>query len=563
MRGKHTTTAVLVGLALAGTSASPAAADTEPPDLTQLSMTSGGVTRNYRVHVPSGYAGAASGTVPLVVVLHGGRGDSALASGTTCEGTPATCHPSTRWRVLADANTFLAVYPDGLPDSDGDGEQHWNDCRAFDAGAETHADWQFISDLIGKIQTDFPKTQATKIYVVGTSNGGMMSDRVADMLSNKVAAIGTVVANRPSAYDGTTDGGEQACDDNKPLNPITVAQLNGDQDPRMPWLGGAAGEGGNVLSAAATRDFWTTLNATTTTETPSTWSDLSTTDGASFSPYTPGINSTVTRTGHTGGNELAAVHFYQAMNGGHLTPVTDALYHDDTTLLVGAQNRDMMAVDELWARLSPVTLGTRRYAHQDVVQAGSSVAPGAARIYDSAITSNSVTSAHPNAVWRIAGSGTGGAGGNTDDRGHFVFETLTGDGMVTAKLNGLISSATGTTAGVMIRQSTASNAKMALLAFEKTALGGTGKRASRSTAGGSSVEANCSFGSSNVHLRVERTGGIIKFWYSTNGVSWTQCGANLSLSFTNPVDIGLFVNSGSNTSTKAAEFSSVSRTGGF
>ncbi len=116
-------------------------------------LTVGGRTRTYEVHLPSAYVGKTA--LPIVFVLHGGGG--------TGRGMIALTH----FDALADRHSFIGVYPDGV-------QRGWADARggtvAERAGVD---DVGFIAMLIEKFVTEFT-VDTRRVYATGISNGGFI-----------------------------------------------------------------------------------------------------------------------------------------------------------------------------------------------------------------------------------------------------------------------------------------------------------------------------------------------------------------------------------------------------
>lgn len=142
------------------------------------SIQSGGISRTYRVYVPTGL----HGSVPLVVMMHGGGGSAAHSE------------QIYGWDQQADTGKFIVAYPDGLGDKvsawnvDGSGDSS-NPCCGYPARAHVN-DVQFIQDMVTQIesQADIDKQ---RIYATGMSNGAMLSYTLA-CETDTFAAIGTV-----------------------------------------------------------------------------------------------------------------------------------------------------------------------------------------------------------------------------------------------------------------------------------------------------------------------------------------------------------------------------------
>jgi polyhydroxybutyrate depolymerase len=280
--------------------------------LTEHTLVVDGIERTYRTYLPER---SAAGPLPVVFVLHGGGGNAARMY------QPG--HPPYRWQELAEQHGLLVVYPESVEDT-------WHDCRS-DAHhvIGTADDVGFFRAMIERLGTDHPIDRA-RIYAAGTSNGGMMSYRLAMELTDSFAAVGAVIANMPA-----DPAGECA----EPTRPISVAIMNGDADPRMPWDGGDLERVGHfrgaVRSAHDTRDYWVAHNDADRPPAAHRYPDRDRADG-----------TTVSRLDYDGDN--ASVAFFRVHGGGHTEPSIAYPYPDSAQRLVGPQSHDLEYADELW-----------------------------------------------------------------------------------------------------------------------------------------------------------------------------------------------------------------------
>jgi polyhydroxybutyrate depolymerase len=247
--------------------------------------------------------------VPLVLVLHGGSEDAAT--------TASEARPTKAWRDVADLEKFLLVYPDGL------GNQ-WNDCRSDATDISSADDVGYLNALITRIAAD-RAIDPQRIYVAGVSNGGMMAYRLGLELSGRIAGLGAVIANLPVDPSGRCPRAASAA--------LTVAIMNGTDDPLMPFTGGVVGLSptrGTVRGAIETRDFWVAANGCNTAPATDVLPDLDASDG-----------TTVTRQRFTGCRGNHQVVFFRVEGGGHTSP-------SRRYFTTGRQNRDIESADELW-----------------------------------------------------------------------------------------------------------------------------------------------------------------------------------------------------------------------
>jgi poly(3-hydroxybutyrate) depolymerase len=137
-------------------------------DTTQHMM-SGGNDRLFAVHTPSFYDPAVG--VPLVVHFHGWR---PLPAGVLAEIRSV-------WSKQADAQTFIAVAPEGLP------------CPELDPGGPPYGcfslstDKGFVNELVDLIQASY-NIDLDRIYLSGHSGGSFFDQSLALALPDRFAA---------------------------------------------------------------------------------------------------------------------------------------------------------------------------------------------------------------------------------------------------------------------------------------------------------------------------------------------------------------------------------------
>ena len=217
-----------------------------PAGLSEQTITVGGVTRQYRVHVPASLVGAPRA---IVLVLHGG-------GGTGLDVANQGAHPLSVFRTVADREAFVVVYPGGLPARDG--ETGWDDCRGDNLVASGADDVGFLAALIERVRGQYG-LPASNVFMAGGSNGAMMTHAFAIARPGLVGAVATSagsLAANPKL--GLCAMGPEA--------PLPIMIAHGTADTQMPYGGGCvANLGGNcnrgrVISAEATRDRWLAAN---------------------------------------------------------------------------------------------------------------------------------------------------------------------------------------------------------------------------------------------------------------------------------------------------------------
>jgi len=162
--------------------------------------------------VPEGYDPAVP--TPLIVSLHG-----YTSSG---QGHDRS------WGIsaLADKYGFLTIAPDGEREPGGNASRFWNAssacCNLY--GADTD-DSGYLRRLIDQIKASYNVDEG-RVYVIGHSNGGFMSYRMAYDHSDAIAAIVSLAgANHIEERD-------------PPPYPVHVLQIHGTDDGTIAYRGG-------------------------------------------------------------------------------------------------------------------------------------------------------------------------------------------------------------------------------------------------------------------------------------------------------------------------------------
>lgn len=281
--------------------------------------------RYFRYYVPPGLAASP----PLMVYLHGGG--SSMRE--VIDG-----RPSAAWPVVAERAGFILLLPNGSNAETGDAlgdEQHWNDCRREPGAAKSTADdVAFLTALVAWA-VDGLGVDAQRVYVGGSSNGGMMTFRIADEAPALAAAIVTFIANRPAETDCRV-----------PLTrPLPAMIVVGTEDPLMPFAGGqVASDRGLVVSADESVAYWVARNGITAAPIVTALPDRDPLDG-----------STIERQRFVQPRGGPPVVYLRMDGAGHAMPSIIAQLSVLAELLVGRQNHDIEGPEEAWAFLSGFT----------------------------------------------------------------------------------------------------------------------------------------------------------------------------------------------------------------
>lgn len=226
-----------------------------------LTTPADGRNRSYLVYEPASYDG--SKHVPLVIDIHGGGGSSQNEM------------DNTMLIPISDAKGFLIAYPNGT----GTGLQElarsltWNGGGCCGYAMDNHVDdVSFISQAIDDIANHYA-IDTKRVYAMGMSNGGIMTQRLACELSDRLAAVGPISGGINMSGDFT------ACNQ-KRLVPIM--EFHGTTDENYPYNGGIGPKGiagVNFYSIPKTINDWLArynMSSVTTTyqkgiETCQTW----------------------------------------------------------------------------------------------------------------------------------------------------------------------------------------------------------------------------------------------------------------------------------------------------
>ncbi|MEC3982309.1 ferulic acid esterase [Amycolatopsis sp. H20-H5] len=175
-----------------------------PGETTGASVVSGGLTREYTVHLPARYD--PDRPYPLVLSFHGHKRTSAYQE---------------KLSGFSALDT-IAVYPQGLVGTDG--ETAWTGAP-YSAAAD---DVLFTSDLLNSLQRTLCVDPA-RIFATGKSNGGGFTGLLACRLASRIAAFAPVSG---AFYP---QGGE--CD---PSRPAPILDFHGTADTTIPYAGNPA-----------------------------------------------------------------------------------------------------------------------------------------------------------------------------------------------------------------------------------------------------------------------------------------------------------------------------------
>jgi|GEM_PF-1226424 len=175
-----------------------------------------GGSRPATLNVPKDYD--AKKSYPLLVVLHG-YGASGIIQSTYLG-----------LNRLVDDKKILMIAPDGTQETVGQKKRFWNAtdacCNFYQSKVD---DVAYIKGLVEEISKSY-NVDRKKVFLLGHSNGGFMSYRMACEASDVFAGI---VSLAGAMYKNTL-----LC---KPKNSVSILQIHGTQDGTVKYLGGKFG----------------------------------------------------------------------------------------------------------------------------------------------------------------------------------------------------------------------------------------------------------------------------------------------------------------------------------
>ena len=268
-------------------------------------ITSNGQIRKFLVYVPDSYD--PERPAPLVISIHG------------FVQWPAHQQSMTGWNILADEYGFLVVYPQGTGFP-----LRWNTRPLEENPGAMDQELLFFSDLIEDLSLTY-NIDPARIYANGMSNGGGMSDLLACVFSDRIAAIGGVAG----AY-------AQPREDCQPPRPVPVIGFHGLDDQIVPYLGGSSSRDDEFVFPAI--EDWA-----------ANWAELNACGKTSENTR---ITNEINRTSYTGCEENADVILYSIEGAGHTWPGGEKL----PVWIAGYTNQEINASALMWEFFSKYSI---------------------------------------------------------------------------------------------------------------------------------------------------------------------------------------------------------------
>ena len=247
------------------------------------------------VFAPADYDGTSE--LPVILMLHG-------------YGVPGMIQDLIfQFALRVDDGEFILIVPEGTTDPGG--AQFWNAteacCNFYESDVD---DVGYLMGLLDEVEATMP-VDADRITVVGHSNGGFMTYRLACEHSERFAGVASL------AGMNTLD--EAGCEASTPLS---VLQVHGDQDETIPYEG-------DVYMPSAERSvaFWADKASCSGTQ-----------NGAS-ADYLSDVSGTETRKqSWQGCQEGVEAELWTLQDGGHIPSFTET-FRDDLTGWLLARKR--------------------------------------------------------------------------------------------------------------------------------------------------------------------------------------------------------------------------------
>lgn len=271
-----------------------------PPGLERRKIQVGNAEREFFINIPDSIKGKPA---PVIFVLHGGASNSGVAM-----------HLKVDFTVLGKKEGYVTVYPSGV-NGWNIGSHDMYSVKRRTSDADDIGFFRAMFDTLVEEKVADPEM----LYVVGGSNGGVMTMNLVCHLADRIAGAGVLVATLPRAADTTWP---------KPSRPVPIIIMLGTEDPMKPWSGNK-----DQMSAEETVAYWRKANGCR--DAVQQW-ELADRD--------PGDGCRVEASQWKGN---AGVLFYTMKGHGHGWPMQRGRDAGGT----GAKTKDISAPEEIWGFL--------------------------------------------------------------------------------------------------------------------------------------------------------------------------------------------------------------------
>jgi polyhydroxybutyrate depolymerase len=234
-------------------------------------LMSGGRLRTAGIHLPPQYDGRTP--LPVVMYFHGYLSTSLLDRFLN------------RLGAASDEHGFILVEPSGI-------DMSWNggECCGVAWGPTPPDDVQFAREVLDEVEASYC-VDKSKLFVTGMSNGGFMAQRVACVLSDRIAGVATVAGQLGIPHAECV-----------PARKIPFIEFHGTDDSLVPYEGGRPLDleiGLDFPSTAETMAFWRTHNGCSeTTSVTYTNAEVTCVEWAGCDPAAPTQLCTIEGGGH-------------------------------------------------------------------------------------------------------------------------------------------------------------------------------------------------------------------------------------------------------------------------
>ncbi len=159
-------------------------------------------------------------------------------------------------------------------------------------------------------------------------------------------------------------------------------------------------------------------------------------------------------------------------------------------------------------------------------------------------------------TFSIKGSGSDIWG--TSDGFNYCYQTVSGDGVIIARVNSVQNTSTYAKAALMFRDSTQSNSVQVSIQVNP---GGSVDLTYRTASGASTADSGWTGSGLPKWVKLVRNGTNFSGYYSSNGSTWTQLGTTVSVPLSNDVLVGMAVSAANNAALNTSVFDNVGITG--